>query len=356
MKIKRRKTTVVMVGDVPVGGNFPIAIQSMAKTKTSDAKSTICQINRLEKAGCEIVRVAVPDINSAIMIKEIKKHTHIPIVADIHFNCKLAEAAINSGADKIRLNPGNIRDKKGIISVINLAKDKGVAIRIGTNAGSVIRNKKNIDDSLVSGVLEHLRILEKNKFYNTIISVKASDVLTTISAYRKISKFLDYPLHIGLTATGTISSGAIKSAVALGTLLSEGIGDTIRVSLSADPQEEVSAAKNILSALNLRKFGPEVISCPTCGRCQVDLIKIVNQVEQKLNSADCQRLTVNSQPIKVAIMGCVVNGPQEARDADFGIACGKGCGIIFKKGSIVKKVSEKALVSALFEVIKNARK
>ncbi|MFH1777205.1 MAG: flavodoxin-dependent (E)-4-hydroxy-3-methylbut-2-enyl-diphosphate synthase [Candidatus Omnitrophota bacterium] len=351
MVIKRRKTRVVKVGNLKIGGNNPVSVQSMTKTKTHDIKKTVLEIRRLEKAGCELVRVAVPDMAAAGCIREIKKRITVPIVADIHFNYKLAIAAISSGADKIRLNPGNIYERKQLIKVLNIAKEKNIAIRIGTNAGSVKRKSQSIVDSLVGGVLEQVRFFERHKFYNIVISVKASDVITTITAYRKIAKSCDYPLHLGVTASGTLFSGGIKSAIGIGALLVEGIGDTIRVSLNTRPEEEIVTGREILSSLRVRCFGPEIIACPTCGRCEVDLIKVVQKFEQKLKALPWKTKLAG---IKVAIMGCVVNGPQEARDADFGVACGRNCGIIFKKGKILKKVKENKLVYSLFQEIKDA--
>ena len=330
-------TREIKVRGVRIGGRAPVRIQSMTKTDTRDISATIRQIKELERLGCEIVRIAVKDFQAASAIKKIKKKTRIPIVADIHFDHRLALIAIENGADKIRLNPGNIHKKEQIIEVAKLAKKKRVPIRIGVNSGSVkTKGKKVKADHLVGAALAYIKILEKAGFYDIIVSLKASDVLTTIEACRKFSKRSRYPLHLGITAAGPLSAGLVKSSIGIGVLLLEGIGDTIRVSLTGDPREEVIAAKNILQALNLRQFAPEIISCPECGRCQVDLQKIVTDIEEGI-AHYALRVRRTAWP-KVAIMGCEVNGPGEAKEADIGIAFGKRAGVLFKKGRVVKRV------------------
>ena len=312
-------TKQVRVGKVKIGGKAPIVIQSMAKTDTRDVAATVTEIRELEKAGCELVRVAIRDFQAADAIKKIKKEIRIPLAADIHFDYRLALAAIENGADKIRLNPGNIRREEHVIEVARAAKKRRVPIRVGVNSGSVgYEGRGNLAGLMVKKAVDYIKILEKARFYDIIVSLKASDVLTTIDAYRRFSKKSRYPLHLGITAAGPISTGLVKSSIGIGALLLEGIGDTIRVSLTADPCSEVIAAKNILQALELRRFGPEIISCPTCGRCQVNLQRIVGDMEDRL-SVIGYRLSVNKFP-KIAIMGCEVNGPGEAKDADIGIA------------------------------------
>lgn len=356
----RRKTKIIKIGDLKIGGGNPIAVQSMAKVKTADVKKTLRQINDLKAAGCEIVRLAVKDASDARALKTIKKNSDIPIVADIHFDWRLAIEAINSAVDKIRLNPGNIYKTEEIKAVALAAKSEGIPIRVGINSGSLPRVEENagskplgtIPDRMVKGALNYVRMLESFGFNDIVISLKASNINDTIDAYRKMAKLCDYPFHLGVTATGLPFSGAIKSSIACGCLLSEGIGDTIRISLTDKPEEEIKAARSILKALNLRSFGPEVISCPTCGRCEVNLIKLVGEFEKKLNNTvDCKLLTVNSQPLRVALMGCVVNGPGEAKEADLGIAFGKREGLLFKKGKAVKKVSYDDCINVLLKEI-----
>jgi len=373
----RRKTRKVKVGNLFIGGNSLISVQSMTNTDTRDVRTTVNQIKRLEEAGCEIVRVAVPDMEAARSIRKIKNRVHIPLVADIHFDYRLALEAIASGADKIRINPGNIGSQERVQAIAKAAKGARIPIRVGVNAGSLRlpspetmpRTKHNEDaisgrkraskaKKMVASALQYVRILEKQKFYQIVISLKASDVPTTIEAYRMISEKTDYPLHLGITESGTEFSGTVKSALGIGTLLSEGIGDTIRVSLTASPEEEVRVGYEILKALGLRRFGPEVISCPTCSRCQIDLIKISNRVEKKLESLFRQKRLIEEvqpfrfSPLKVAIMGCVVNGPGEAREADVGIAGGKGAGLLFRRGKVIKKVKESEMVDVLMEEIR----
>jgi len=341
--IKRKKTRQIKVGGVAIGGNAPIAIQSMAKVETSDVKNAVAQIKSLEKAGCEIVRVAVKNYDDAGAIRKIKKAVRIPLVADIHFNYALALKAIENGADKIRLNPGNIREKAEIAQIVRAAKKAHIPIRIGVNSGSISkrqrdketkRHGKKVSSLLVKSAMDYVKLFERMAFHDIIISLKASDVISTVDAYREMSKELDYPLHLGLTAAGPYDSGIVKSAIGIGALLLDGIGDTIRVSLTADPIEEVIAAKRILRSLNIRRFGPDIISCPTCGRCQVDLVKIVAELEKQLSTIN-YRLSTRA-PLTIAIMGCEVNGPGEAKEADIGIAFGKNSGMLFKKGKILK--------------------
>lgn len=346
--IIRKKTRTVKVGNVMVGGDAPVSIQSMTNTDTRDIDATVRQIGELEQTGCDIVRFAIPDLEAAQAVSEIKKRTGIPLVADIHFDYRLALECIERGIDKIRINPGNIGGKQNVQAVTRAAKERGIPIRIGVNSGSV--EKELLEkhggptvEAMVESALRHVALLEEHDFYDIVISIKASNVLRMVAAYRLISEKVDYPLHLGVTEAGTVWSGTIKSALGIGTLLMEGIGDTIRVSLTGNPVEEVKAASKILKSLGLKQGGIEFVSCPTCGRCQIDLIKIANAVEQRLQGT--------SKNIKVAVMGCVVNGPGEAREADIGIAGGKGVGLIFKKGEIIKKVPEENLVEELLHEI-----
>lgn len=344
--MRRKKTCPIRIGNVIVGGNAPISVQSMTNTKTENVDATVAQIRRLAEAGCDIVRVAVPNLAAAEAIESIKKHVNLPIVADIHFDYRLALAAIERGADALRLNPGNIREPEHVKAVVKQAKKRRIPIRIGVNAGSLdpaILDKYGghpTPEAMVESALQHVTILENLDFCDIKISLKANDVPMTIEAYRLMSDTVDYPLHLGITEAGTVRSGIIKSAVGIGALLAEGIGDTIRVSLTGDPVEEVRVGNEILKALGLRSYGPTLVSCPTCGRCDIDLEKLAVQVEQRLSGI--------RKPIKVAVMGCVVNGPGEAREADIGIAGGKGQGLVFRKGEIVKKVDEDELIPALF--------
>ena len=340
-------TKQIRVGNVKVGGGAPISIQSMTKTDTRDVQATVREIKELEKSGCEIIRVAVKDFEAANAIKAIKRKVNLPLVADIHFDYRLALRAIENGADKIRLNPGNIYKEDEIREVAMAAKKRRIPIRVGANSGS-IRNRLKanaLTGDMVKSVLDYIKILERMDFYDIIVSLKASDVSDTIEAYRLFSKKSKYPLHLGVTAAGTFSTGIVKSSIGIGALLLEGIGDTIRVSLTGDPIEEVIAAKNILQALELRSFDPEIISCPMCGRCQVNLKKIVEEISRRVQGAGYKK------QVKIAIMGCEVNGPGEAKEADIGIACGKGSGIIFKKGKILYRVKEKDIVKELFKNI-----
>ncbi len=346
----RKKTRVIYIGKVPIGGDNPIVVQSMTKTDTSDIKSTVKQIKLLQKSGCEIIRLAVPDMHAAKALSRIKDSISIPMIADIHFDWRLAIEAIKQGVDGLRINPGNIGASWKIKEVVNLARDKGIPIRIGVNAGSLEKDLLRkyghpIPAALVESAEKHIKILEDLYFTSIKVSLKASDVLKTVEAYRLFSEKYDYPLHIGISEAGPLLQGTIKSSVGLGLLLADGIGDTIRVSLTAPPEEEVRVAYQILGALGLRKRGLEIISCPTCGRCRIDLKSLALKVESKLKEID--------KPLKVAVMGCVVNGPGEAREADVGIAGTKGRGIVFKKGKIVKQVKEKDLLNALLQEIKD---
>jgi (E)-4-hydroxy-3-methylbut-2-enyl-diphosphate synthase len=353
MKVK--KTRLIRLGSVEIGAGAPVSIQSMTNTDTKDIVSTVRQIRGLEKIGCEIIRVAVKDRGSALAIKGIKKDISIPLEADIHFDYRLAVLAAEAGADGIRLNPGNIHNPRHVKEVIAACRKSCIPVRIGANSGSLMARyrlpgKVSQASCMVKSVMDYLKPFEKTGFHDIIISLKASDVQTTISAYRKIALLCDYPLHLGVTATGQGLEAVIKSAIGIGTLLAEGIGDTIRVSLTGNPRQEITAARGILQALGLRRFFTEVISCPTCGRCQVDLEKIVRQVKQELTACALELKT--KRLYSIAIMGCEVNGPGEARDADIGIAFGLGSGILFKKGKIVKKVSTKNAITELIRELK----
>jgi (E)-4-hydroxy-3-methylbut-2-enyl-diphosphate synthase len=342
----RRIAKPIKVGKVTVGGNALIVVQSMTKTDTRDVMSTIRQIKELEDCGCEIVRVAVPDSETAEAIREIKKGISIPLIADIHFDYRLALAALDAGADGLRLNPGNIGEPEKVKAVAKAAKERGVPIRIGVNAGSLPKTtnpKLTVVQRMVEAALKQVRLLESLDFDLIKVSLKAFDVPTTIEAYQDIARKMPYPLHIGITEAGTPRTGVIRSSVGIGTLLYLGIGDTIRVSLTAHPREEVIAAYEILKSLDLRQHGPVLVSCPSCGRTEVDIMKLAEQVEQRL-------LKLN-KPIKVAVMGCVVNGPGEARDADVGIACGKGKAVLFKKGEKIGVVEEKDFLEALMREV-----
>lgn len=346
--IIRKKTKEITIGNLKLGGNNKILIQSMTNTRTKDVKATIEQIKELEIAGCDVIRVAVLDKEDAYAIKDIVSNINIPLVADIHFDYELALISIESGASKIRINPGNIGNIENIKKVVLKCKEKNIPIRIGVNTGSIdpdIYNKYGNDEvALVESAKKHIKILEDLEFYNICISIKASSVIKTVNAYRLASSSFNYPLHLGVTEAGTLYSGTIKSSIAIGTLLLDGIGDTIRVSLTSNPVDEIKAAKEILSSINLYDK-PEIISCPTCGRCQYDMFTITNEIDNFLNS-----LKTNKK-IKVAIMGCVVNGPGEAKDADIGIAGGKGSCVLFKKGKIIKKVSEENIIDILKQEI-----
>ncbi len=354
MKIMRRKTRVISIGNIKIGGNNPVAIQSMSKTRTSDVTGTVSQIKGLQACGCEIIRVAVKDELDARAIKDIKRQIKIPLVADIHFNWRLAVQAIESGADKIRLNPGNIYRKEEVRNVVSALKQAKRPLRIGLNSGSVKYPgaRMSMPEKLAASCLEYIRLVESFKFSDIVVSLKGSDVLSTIEAYRRISKRIDYPFHLGVTATGLPFEGAIKSGIAIGVLLLEGIGDTIRISLTDTPAREIRAAKAILEATERRIFGPQIISCPTCGRCEVDLADIVKELEENISALNPRPL---ARAFKVAVMGCVVNGPGEAKEADLGIAFGKKDAMLFKKGKQARKVPLSQCVKLLTtEIRKNA--
>jgi len=345
--ITRRKTKEFKIGNLKIGGDNPIIVQSMCNTFTHDAKATIEQILRLEKAGCEMVRVTVPDLAAAEAIKEIKSHINIPLIADIHFDYKLALMAIENGIDKVRINPGNIGSHEKTEAVVKACKEKGIPIRIGVNIGSLERELGEkygrTPQAMVESALHHIHILEDLNFDNIVISMKASDVLRTVEAYRLLAEKVDYPFHLGITESGTPKVGTIKSSVGLGIILHQGIGDTIRVSLTSDPVEEVRVGWEILKSLGFRQRGATLISCPTCGRTQIDLISLANKVEEALEHID--------KPITVAVMGCIVNGPGEAKEADIGIAGGKGKAVLFKKGEILRTVEEKDIFVELLKEI-----
>ncbi|HMK44783.1 MAG TPA: flavodoxin-dependent (E)-4-hydroxy-3-methylbut-2-enyl-diphosphate synthase [Dissulfurispiraceae bacterium] len=346
--MKRRLTRQVKVGPAAVGGCAPIVVQSMTKTDTRNVATTIAQIKSLENAGCEIIRLAVPDEEAARALGSIRSEVGIPMIADIHFDYRLALEAIRQGIDGLRLNPGNIGAEWKVREVVAAAKDRGIPIRIGVNAGSLEKDLLGeyghpTPEAIVESAEGHIRILEGLDFRDIKVSLKASNVMMTVEAYRLFSSRHDYPLHIGITETGPMFPGAVKSAVGLGILLAEGIGDTMRVSLTAPPEDEVRTAYEILRAVGLRKRGAEIISCPTCGRCQVDLRPVAEEVAQVLRSVD--------RPITVAVMGCAVNGPGEARDADFGLAGGIGTALLFRKGEVVKRVPEEQMLEALLELI-----
>lgn len=342
----RTGTKVVNVGGILMGGNNPIRIQSMTNTKTEDVKSTIEQIHRLTDAGCELVRCTVPTMEAAQALKEIKKNITIPLIADIHFDYRLAIAAIENGADKIRINPGNIGSADRIKAVVDKAAERNIPIRVGVNSGSLEKNiiekyGRVTAEGLVESAMDKLSIIENLGYDNLVVSIKSSDVLMSTAAHKLIAEKMNYPVHVGITEAGTAIAGAVKSAIGIGLILDAGIGNTIRVSLTADPVKEIEAAKLILRTLGLKKDGITVISCPTCGRTNIDIISLANEVEERVKNIDTDK------DIKVAVMGCVVNGPGEAREADLGIAGGKGEGLIFKKGEIIKKVPEDRLLGEL---------
>lgn len=371
----RKKTRLIHVGNVAIGGDAPVAVQSMTTTYTRDVKSTVDQIHRLEDVGCEIVRVAVPEMEDAVVISEIKKQISIPLVADIHYNPALALEVIRQGIDKVRINPGNLLNgRKSLEQIVTAAKERGVAMRIGVNSGSIDaldqkaqmqriqvrlrddgvlertdpadarrKEREHLSERMVMKALEYVSWCEAMDYSEIIVSLKSSTVLTAVEAYRKFSQRSDYPLHLGITEAGTLLGGSVKSAVGLGLLLAEGIGDTIRVSLSAEPEEEIPVAYDILKALELRNRGVTFISCPSCGRVEIDVIQVANEVEK--------RLTKVQTPIQVAVMGCVVNGPGESRDADVGLAGGKGKGVIFRKGEVVKTVPEDQFLDAVLKEV-----
>ena len=346
-----KRTREIKIGNVYIGANHPVAIQSMAKTRTGEVEKTVSQIKELAACGCEIVRVAIKDKEDARAIAAIKRKIKIPLVADIHFDWRLALAAIDNGADKIRLNPGNIYKRDQVKEVSRAAKMAGIPIRVGLNSGSIGENKDQVIQIVKLGQ-QYIKMLEGFGFRDLVISLKCQNVVDTVAAYRRMAKICDYPLHLGVTATGAPFSGLVKSSVAIGALLLEGIGDTIRVSLTDTPKEEVRAAKAILEAVGLRFFRPEIISCPTCGRCEVDLVRIVKELEGRLQA---QSSGSRAAGLKIAVMGCVVNGPGEAKQADLGIAFGKKDGLLFKKGKTIKKVSADRCVEVLINEIKGLR-
>jgi (E)-4-hydroxy-3-methylbut-2-enyl-diphosphate synthase len=344
----RRKTRIIHVGNVAVGGGSPISVQSMTKTDTRDARATARQIRLLARAGCEIIRIAVPDMEAAKALGMIKKSSSIPVISDIHFDWRLALEAIKQGVDGLRINPGNIGARWKVAEVVAAAKERNIPMRIGVNAGSLSKKLlgkygRPSPEALVESAAEHIEILESLRFREIKVSLKASNVPTTVEAYRLFSRRFRYPLHIGISEAGPSFTGMIKSSVGLGILLSAGIGDTMRVSLSADPIEEVRVAYEILKSLGLREKGATLISCPTCGRCEIDIRGLASKVEDRLKNVD--------KKVTVAVMGCVVNGPGEAREADIGIAGGKGTGLLFKKGKVVKRLPEKELLEALMKEI-----
>ncbi len=346
----RENTRVMKIGDRVIGGGNPILIQSMTNTKTEDVEATVKQILRLEQAGCEIIRCTVPTLEAAAAVQEIKKQIHIPLVADIHFDYKMAIAAMENGADKIRINPGNIGSRDKVAAVVAVAKERNIPIRVGVNSGSL--EKELVEkyhgvtaEGIVESALDKVGIIEDLGYDNLVISIKSSDVMMCVAAHELLAQKTQYPLHVGITEAGTVTSGNIKSAIGLGLILHQGIGDTIRVSLTGDPVEEIKSARLILRTLGLRKGGIEVVSCPTCGRTRIDLIGLANQVEKMVEDIPLD--------IKVAVMGCAVNGPGEAKEADIGIAGGLGEGLLIKKGEIVKKVPEDQLLATLREELLN---
>jgi len=351
-KIPRRKTRQVKVGKVLIGGNAPISIQSMTKLPTEEVDLVLRQIERLVQEGCEIVRLAVPDRKAAKALRDIRKGTDAPLVADIHLNYRLALEAIDNGVDKVRVNPGYLREKEQVQAVIRKAKAAGIPIRVGANSGSILRASEvrkarlsGMAEAMVDTVAEYLALSEEEDFRDIVISLKASDVVETVRAYELMAKRCDYPFHVGITACGPPSTGVVASSMGIGHLLLEGIGDTVRVSLTGDPVDEVRVAKRILQGIGLRGFGPMIVSCPTCGRCHGDLVSIVQEVEEKLSTV--------SLPIKVAVMGCEVNGPGEAAEADIGVALGRGHAVLFRTGTVVRKVRLQEVADALLSEVKS---
>lgn len=349
MGFTRNETRRLQVGKVAVGGGAPVSIQSMTNSQTADVQATLAQISRLALAGCDIVRIAIPDQVAAEAVDQIKEKSPLPLIADIHFDYRLALTCLERGIDGLRINPGNIGGEENVRTVAQAAKKRGVPIRIGVNAGSL---EKEIlashgghptAEGMVASALHHIKLLEDQDFEDIKVSLKAQNVPLTLAAYRMLAEKVNYPLHLGITESGTVTSGVIRSSVGIGALLAEGLGDTFRVSLTGPPEEEIAVAKEILKVLELREGGATLVSCPTCGRCQIDLYSIAKQVEEKLKGIE--------DPIKVAVMGCVVNGPGEAREADIGIAGGKGAGIVFRKGEVIRTVPEDQLVGELFAEI-----
>lgn len=349
----REKTKIIKIGDRYIGGGNPILIQSMTNTKTEDVEATVAQILALEKAGCEIIRCTVPTLEAAKALAEIKKRIHIPLVADIHFDYRMAIAAIENGADKIRINPGNIGSPENLKAVVEAAKERNIPIRVGVNSGSLEKSLVEkyggvTAEGIVESALDKVRMIEEYDYDNLVISIKSSDCMMCVKAHELLAGKTPYPLHVGITESGTVQSGNIKSAIGLGIILHQGIGDTIRVSLTGDPVEEIKSAKLILRTIGLRKGGIEVVSCPTCGRTQIDLIGLATQVEQLVENYDYD--------IKVAVMGCAVNGPGEAKEADLGIAGGRSEGLLIRRGEIIRKIPEEKLLEALKEELDNWKK
>ncbi|MDR2426323.1 MAG: flavodoxin-dependent (E)-4-hydroxy-3-methylbut-2-enyl-diphosphate synthase [Endomicrobium sp.] len=353
---KRNQTKRINIGGITIGGGAPIAVQSMTNTDTRDWRATVKQIKSLEEVGCEIIRVSFPDIESVQNVSKIKKNIKIPLVADIHFDYRIALEAVKQGVDKLRINPGNIGSKDKVETLVKEAKAAHIPIRIGVNAGS-LKSVHNFNGNLsrakelVKTALKHVKILEKNEFYDIAVSLKASNIETTVEAYKIFASKRNYPLHLGITEAGSAFSGTVKSSAGLGIMLYEGLGDTIRVSLTADPVEEIKTAYSLLQSMELRNAGVEIVSCPTCSRCSVDLIKIVSDMEKE--TAKMRGLKKFSKPVKIALMGCAVNGPGEAKDADFGIAGGKNIGILFKNGKIIGKVRPEKWVKTLVVMLKD---
>ncbi len=351
--IIRRNTKKIQLGGVAIGGDSPVTVQSMTNTDTKDTEATIGQIHRLEKAGCEIIRVAVLDNAAALCLRTIRDNIKIPLIADIHFDYRLAVASMENGAQGIRINPGNLGGPEKLAAVVDAAKAHRVPIRVGVNSGSIEKDllerhgypTPDNPSSLIESAMRNVRLLEEQGFYEMKISIKSSDVMTCVNGYRQLAKLTDYPLHLGVTEAGGLIGGTVKSSVALGILLSEGIGDTFRISLTRDPVEEIRVGFELLRALKIRERGPELISCPTCGRTKIDLFKLAEKVEQVVQTME--------SPLKVAVMGCVVNGPGEAREADIGVTGGNGVGIIFKKGEIYKKVAEDELMETFLAELKS---
>lgn len=344
----RRKTRQVSVGNVKIGGDAPIAIQSMLNAPAEDYEANLLQVQELEAAGCEIVRMAVPNMDAVRVLARLKENTTVPLVADIHFDYKLALESLTAGVDKIRINPGNIGSQDRVAAVADACAFKGVPIRIGVNSGSVEKDLLDkfggaTPEAMVESAFRHVEMLEKCGFFNTVISIKSSDVENMVKAYTLVASRCDYPLHLGVTEAGTERSSLVKSSIGIGSLLLNGIGDTVRVSITDSPVKEIYAARNILNAINLRVEIPQIVACPTCGRTKIDLVSLANQVEEAVRNI--------KKPIKIAVMGCVVNGPGEAREADIGVAGGDGCGVIFKKGEILRKVPETEIVKALLDEI-----
>ncbi len=348
--MKKKKKREILLGNVKIGGDAPVSVQSMTKTDTRKISPTVKQIHQLEKAGCEIIRVAVPDMKAAKNLSSIKEAISIPLIADIHFDYRLALEAITQGVDGLRINPGNIGSKEKVKTVVDATRERNLPIRIGVNAGSLEKRflkkyKHPTPEAMVESAMGHIQLLEKFQFFDIKVSLKASNLMDTVQAYRLIHRKVDYPLHLGITAAGPLFSGTIKSSIGLGILLAEGIGDTIRVSLTGSALEEVKVGHEILKSLRLRQSGLEIISCPTCGRSEVNILKIVKEIEKELSAFP--------RDLKIAIMGCVVNGPGEAREADIGIAGGRGVGVLFKKGKVIKKLKEGDLTSALINEIRS---